>query len=111
MIEKDINERMASTVRHNRARGKHSMKGMASMVFQMLDNGWPDDAICNELGMEPEELVRLKHITGFSKLFKDTKYKRAWMAKRQIIIRRKRAEAGEPVAPVALMEASDGEAA
>lgn len=84
VIEKDINDRMASTVRHNRARGKHSVAGMASMVFEMLDNGWTDADICNELGMEPEEIVRLKHITGFSKLFEDTEYKKAWETKKQI---------------------------
>jgi ParB-like chromosome segregation protein Spo0J len=88
VIEKDINQRMASTVRHNRARGKHSVQGMANMVFNMLDNGMSDAAICNELGMEPEELLRLKHITGFSKLFEDQKYRRAWMSKNQIDIRK-----------------------
>lgn len=83
VIQADINDRMASTVRHNRARGKHSIAGMSNMVFSMLENGWEDAAICNELGMEPEELVRLKHLTGFSKLFKDTEYKRAWMSNKQ----------------------------
>lgn len=88
VIEKDINDRMASTVRHNRARGKHSVQGMSNLVFQMLDNGWSDADICNELGMEPEELVRLKHITGFSKLFKDVEYKKAWETKKQILLRK-----------------------
>ncbi|CAN5192525.1 hypothetical protein BH09PAT1_BH09PAT1_7260 [soil metagenome] len=46
VLDKDINDRMASTVRHNRARGKHSVEGMSSMVFKMLDNGWEDAAIC-----------------------------------------------------------------
>lgn len=84
VIQKDINDRMASTVRHNRARGKHSVAGMSSMVFQMLENGWEDADICNELGMEAEELLRLKHITGFSKLFENVEYSRAWEMKRQI---------------------------
>ena len=88
VIQKDINDRMASTVRHNRARGKHSVNGMSSMVFNMLDNGWDDSAICNELGMEPEELLRLKHITGFSKLFEDTSYKKAWQTRKQILARK-----------------------
>ena len=83
---------MASTVRHNRARGQHSVTGMSNMVFNMLENGWSDAEICNELGMEPEELLRLKHITGFSKLFEDVEYKRAWETKRQIQIRRKHKE-------------------
>ena len=89
VIEKDIKDRMASTVRHNRARGKHSVSGMANMVFEMLDKGWDDAAICNELGMEPEELLRLKHITGFSKLYESVEYRRAWMTRRQIEHKRK----------------------
>jgi len=87
VIKKDINDRMASTVRHNRARGKHSITGMSSMVFKMLENGWADEEICNELGMEVEELLKLKHITGFSKLFADAEYKKAWESKSQIKIR------------------------
>lgn len=87
VIKKDINDRMASTVRHNRARGKHSVDGMASMVFSMLDNGWTEAEICRELGMESEEILRLKHITGFSKLFKNTEYKRAWETKSILRIR------------------------
>ena len=88
VIEKDINDRMASTVRHNRARGSHSVDGMANMVFSMLDEGWEDSKICNHLGMEPEELLRLKHITGFSKLFADTEYKKSWVTKSQILIKK-----------------------
>lgn len=88
VIDKPINDRMASTVRHNRARGKHSVSGMANMVFQMLDNGWSDEAICAELGVEPDELIRLKHVTGFSKLFENVEYKRAWETKRQIELRK-----------------------
>jgi ParB-like chromosome segregation protein Spo0J len=87
VIDKPINDRMASTVRHNRARGKHSITGMASMVFSMLDNGWNDAAICAELGVEPDELVRLKHVTGFSKLFENVEYRRSWETKRQIQLR------------------------
>ncbi len=89
VLKKNINDRMASTVRHNRARGKHAVTGMSSMVFQMLENGWEDAQICNELGMEPEELIRLKHITGFSKLFENTDYKKAWETEKQIKLRKK----------------------
>lgn len=88
VIEKSINDRMASTVRHNRARGKHSVSGMANMVFQMLENGWTDEAICAELGVEPDELIRLKHVTGFSKLFENVEYRRSWETKRQIQLRK-----------------------
>lgn len=89
VLNKSINDRMASTVRHNRARGKHSITGMSSIVFNMLDNGWEDSAICNELGMEADELVRLKHITGFSKLFEDVNYKPAWKTDKQMEFERK----------------------
>lgn len=88
VLDKPINDRMASTVRHNRARGKHSIDGMSNMVFQMLENGWSESEICAELGMEPEEVLRLKHITGFSKLFEDVQYKMAWESKKQIKLRR-----------------------
>lgn len=87
VIKKDINERMAATVRHNRARGEHSVSGMSNMVFEMLQNGWSDDEICNHLGMEPEEILKLKHITGFAKLFENVEYQKAWETKRQIQIR------------------------
>jgi hypothetical protein len=87
VISKDINDRMAATVQHNRARGKHSIEGMLNMVFSMLDQGMTDEAICNELGMEPEELLRLKHITGFSKLFEDAEYMKAWLGRSQIHIK------------------------
>jgi hypothetical protein len=88
VIEKGINERMAATVRHNRARGSHSISGMSSMVFSLLENGWKDHEICNHLGMEPEELLRLKHITGFSKLFENVEYAKAWESKQQIRLRK-----------------------
>lgn len=89
VIEKDINERMAATVRHNRARGTHSVVSMSDMVFSMLDRGMDDASVANELGMEAEEVVRLKHITGFSKLFADKKYSKAWETRNQLLIRKK----------------------
>lgn len=87
VIDKPINDRMASTVRHNRARGKHSINGMANMVFTMLDNGWDDSEVCDELGMESEEIVRLKYVTGFAKLFEGVEYRKAWETRRQIKLR------------------------
>lgn len=78
VLEKSRADRMAATVRHNRARGTHSTQGMSGMVFGMLQDGKTDAQICQELGMEAEELVRLKHITGYARLYKDVKYNRAW---------------------------------
>lgn len=78
VLEKDIRDRMASTVRHNRARGKHSVGGMGVLVKELSDKGWEDSAICNELGLEPDELIRLKHTTGVSALFKDKEFSRTY---------------------------------
>jgi|TARA_R100000084_G_scaffold62591_1_gene26857 ParB-like chromosome segregation protein Spo0J len=89
VLDKDMNERMASTVRHNRARGKHTVKGMSNMVFEMLQNGWSDKDICNQIGMEPEELLRLKHITGFSKLFENVEYSKSWESRNQLLIKKR----------------------
>ena len=89
VLNKSINDRMAATVRHNRARGAHSINGMSNMVFSMLENGWDDADICNHLGMEADELLRLKHITGFSKLFEDAEYSKSWMNKSQILAKKR----------------------
>ena len=61
---------------------------MGSVVFGMLENGWTDEEIASQLGMEADELVRLKYVTGFAKLFEDVEYRRAWETRRQIKIRR-----------------------
>lgn len=84
VLEKDIADRIASTVRHNRARGKHSVQGMGTLVFQMLEAGESDETICKKLGLEAEELARLKHVTGYSKLYKDVEYGPVVIGKTQI---------------------------
>lgn len=84
VIDKTINDRMASTIRHNRARGKHSVDGMGKLVIEMLQNGWGDERICNELGLEKEELVRLKHVSGYAKFFGNVEYSRATETPAQI---------------------------
>lgn len=80
---KTMNDLMASTVRHNRARGKHSVAGMSNIVMEMLINGASDLEICNELGLEAEELVRLKHITGYAKLYEHSTFSRAAISENQ----------------------------
>ena len=74
VLDKDIDQRMASTVRHNRARGSHSVDGMVNILFSMLRDGKSEREICGALGMEQKEFVKLMHITGFSKIFKNYKY-------------------------------------
>lgn len=71
VLDKPVADRIASTVRHNRARGKHSVGGMGNLVFQMLEEGVNDVEICEKLGLDAEELARLKHVTGYSKLYAD----------------------------------------
>ena len=80
---KTINDRMASTIRHNRARGKHSVAGMSNVVMEMLLNGATDVEICNNLGLEAEELVRLKYITGYAKLYENNDYSKAMISEHQ----------------------------
>lgn len=89
IIKKNMSERMASTIRHNRARGKHSIDGMSNLVFKMLHEGQKDVDICNKLGLEADELIRLKYVSGFAKLFESIEYKKAWETQRQIELRKK----------------------
>jgi len=77
VIDKNINDRMASTVRHNRARGSHSVDGMVNIVFSMLKEGCSEETICKKLGMESREFVKLFFVTGFAKVFKNYTYSKA----------------------------------
>lgn len=74
----DEKDRMASTIRHNRARGKHGIKPMAEIVRDMVLLGWTDDNIAKELGMGLEEVLRLKQFNGLPELFKDRDFSKAW---------------------------------
>jgi hypothetical protein len=84
VLDKPLNDRMASTIRHNRARGKHSITGMSALVVDMLNNGWSDERVCGELGLEKQELIRLKHVTGYASFFLGGDYSRAMETNRQI---------------------------
>lgn len=84
VIDKPLADRIASTVRHNRARGKHSVSGMGNLVMQMLQEGVSDGEILQRLGMEPQELARLKHVTGYSALFAEHRYTLAQLADTQV---------------------------
>lgn len=71
-------DRMAATIRHNRARGKHSVDGMSAIVQDLSRRNWSEDKIAKELGMEPDEVLRLKQITGLAELFADREFSEAW---------------------------------
>lgn len=79
VIEKEIKDRMASTIRHNRARGKHKVDMMSVMVEKLLKLGWGDTEIAKHLGMGAEEVLRLKQMTGLAGLFKGQPYSRSWI--------------------------------
>lgn len=74
VMEKDLNHRKASTVRHNRARGSHSVDGMVNIIFTMMKDGCSEREICEKLGLERAEFAKLKFITGFAKVFKNYNY-------------------------------------
>jgi ParB-like chromosome segregation protein Spo0J len=78
-IEKDISNRMASTIRHNRARGSHSVDLMVNIVSELVESGMSDEWICKNIGMDADEILRLKQISGLAALFKDSDFSKAWV--------------------------------
>lgn len=76
----DKPERMASTIRHNRARGRHQVEGMSQIVLELKRRNWSDAKIGKELGMDPDEVLRLAQITGLAEAFKDRDFSMAWEA-------------------------------
>lgn len=78
VIDKPITERMASTIRHNRARGSHNIDLMSNIVAELVEMGKSDGWIAKHLGMDIDEILRLKQITGLAALFADHDYSRAW---------------------------------
>lgn len=74
----DRSDRIASTIRHNRARGKHHVDGMSQIVQELTRRRWTEERIGRELGMQPDEVLRLKQITGLAELFADREYSGAW---------------------------------
>jgi ParB-like chromosome segregation protein Spo0J len=79
VIDKSLDERMASTIRHNRARGKHGVLPMSKVVANLSDKGWDDEKIGKQLGMEPDEVLRLKQRTGIKGLFEDRDFSKSWV--------------------------------
>jgi ParB-like chromosome segregation protein Spo0J len=78
--QKDKNDRMAATIRHNRARGKHKVEAMSEIVVELKRRFWSDEKIAKELGMESDEVLRLQQITGLAGLFADREFSEAWEA-------------------------------
>ncbi len=78
VIDKPLDQRMASTIRHNRARGKHQVDLIGELVRSLVEQKWPDSKIAKHLGMTAEELLRLKQVVGIAKVIKYAEYGRAW---------------------------------
>ena len=76
--QSDIKDRIASTIRHNRARGVHGVDPMIDVVRRLLQEGWSDGEIAEKLGMDADEVLRFKQHVGLPELFKDIDFSRAW---------------------------------
>lgn len=72
------NDRMAATIRHNRARGKHQVTAMSEIVQALAKRNWGNDRISKELGMDADEVLRLKQIGGLAEMFTDREFSEAW---------------------------------
>jgi ParB-like chromosome segregation protein Spo0J len=71
-------DRIASTIRHNRARGRHQVDNMSEIVVELSRRNWSEEKIGKELGMEPDEVLRLKQISGLAEIFADKNFSEAW---------------------------------
>lgn len=78
VIDKPISDRMASTIRHNRARGSHDVELMTNIVSELVEAGMSDKWILKNIGMDADELLRLKQISGLASLFKDRNFSNSW---------------------------------
>lgn len=76
----DKSDRIASTIRHNRARGKHAVSAMSDIVIELKRRNWTDKKIGKELGMDPDEVLRLSQISGLAEMFQDREFSEAWEA-------------------------------
>ncbi len=76
----DQNNRVASTIRHNRARGKHRVEAMSDIVLDLKRRNWSPKKIAKELGMDQDEVLRLAQITGLAEMFEDKEFSEAWEA-------------------------------
>lgn len=76
----DRGDRIAATIRHNRARGKHQVEAMSEIVVELKRRNWTNEKIGRELGMDPDEVLRLSQISGLAEMFSDREFSEAWEA-------------------------------
>jgi hypothetical protein len=78
IIDKPLNERIGSTIRHNRARGEHQVLDMSKIVVTLSNSGWEDKDICEKLGMDKEEVFKLKQVSGLKEAFFNHEFSKSW---------------------------------
>ena len=78
IINKPLDERMGSTIRHNRARGTHQIRSMSDIVIDLTKEGWKEEDICKKLGMDLDEVIRLKQISGLKEAFSNHEFSKSW---------------------------------
>lgn len=76
--QEDRGDRIASTIRHNRARGKHKVEAMSDIVIELKRRNWSDEKISKQLGMDADEVLRLTQIAGLAEMFADSEFSEAW---------------------------------
>ena len=78
VLNKPLDERIGSTIRHNRARGTHQIRSMSEIVIDLSKAGWTDEEICKKIGMELDEVIKLKQITGLKEAFQNHEFSKSW---------------------------------
>lgn len=78
VLDKPLDERIGSTIRHNRARGTHQIRSMSEIVIDLSKAGWTDEEICKKIGMELDEVIKLKQITGLKEAFQNHEFSKSW---------------------------------
>ena len=85
VIDKELGDRMASTIRHNRARGSHNLELMSTIVSELVEMGKGDAWICKHVGMSKDELLRMKQITGLASLFQNKDFSDSWDIESELV--------------------------
>lgn len=80
VLKRSLADRMAATIRHNRARGEHHIRGMAHVIRSLHRQGWTAEQIMRELGISRQEVIRIIALSGITDLFKEHEYSKAWIS-------------------------------